>query len=153
MLSRFGSVWLFVTLWTVARQAPLSMGFSRQEYWGGLPCPPPGDLLYPGIKPGSFMSPVLAGRFCTTCTSWEANFSHISFAFSLCTVSHIFHIYVINASMEFYNYIFKGFKKWGKYLSVFYINLYIYHFHYSPFSFVHPAYDLLWFPLNLKVFL
>ena len=41
------------TLWTVAHQAPLSMGFSRQEYWGGLPCPPPGDLPNPGIKPRS----------------------------------------------------------------------------------------------------
>ena len=42
---------LFATPWTVARQAPLSMGFSRQEYWSGLPCPPPGDLPYPGIEP------------------------------------------------------------------------------------------------------
>ena len=41
------------TPWTVARQAPLSMGFSRQEYWSGLPCPPPVDLPDPGIKPGS----------------------------------------------------------------------------------------------------
>ena len=45
--------WRFVTLWTVARQAPLSMGFSRQEYWSGLPCPPPGDLPDPGIEPRS----------------------------------------------------------------------------------------------------
>ena len=43
-------VWLFVTLWTVARQASLSMGFSRQEYWSGLPFPSPGDLPNPGIK-------------------------------------------------------------------------------------------------------
>ena len=47
------SVRLFVTPWTVARQAPLSMGFSRQEYWSGLPFPSPGDLPNPGIKPGS----------------------------------------------------------------------------------------------------
>ena len=53
MISRFSLVWLFVTLWTVARQAPLSMGFSRQEYWSGLPCCPPGDLPNPGIKPRS----------------------------------------------------------------------------------------------------
>ena len=46
-------VQLFVTPWTTARQAPLSMGFSRQEYWRGLPCPPPGDLPHPGIKPRS----------------------------------------------------------------------------------------------------
>ena len=44
MPSQFSLVQLFVTLWSVARQAPLSMGFSRQEYWSGLPCPPPGDL-------------------------------------------------------------------------------------------------------------
>ena len=46
-------VWLFVTLWTVAHQAPPSMGFSRQEYWSGLPFPSPGDLPDPGIKPRS----------------------------------------------------------------------------------------------------
>ena len=44
---------LFVTPWTVAHQAPLSMGLSRQEHWSGLPCPPPGDLPDPGIKPRS----------------------------------------------------------------------------------------------------
>ena len=44
-------VQLFVTPWTVAHQAPLSMGFSRQENWSGLPFPPPGDLPYPGIDP------------------------------------------------------------------------------------------------------
>ena len=53
LLSCFSRVQLFVTLWTVARQAPLSMGFSRQEYWSGLPCPPPGDLPDPGIQPRS----------------------------------------------------------------------------------------------------
>ena len=50
----------------VARQAPLSMGFSRQKYWSGLPFPPPGDPPDPGIKPLSLISPVLAGRFFTT---------------------------------------------------------------------------------------
>ena len=50
VLSCFSRVWLFVTLWTVAHQAPLSMGFSRQEYWSGLPCPPPGDVPNPGIE-------------------------------------------------------------------------------------------------------
>ena len=45
-------LWLFVTPWAVALQAPLSMEFSRQEYWSGLPFPPPGDLPNPGIKPG-----------------------------------------------------------------------------------------------------
>ena len=46
-------VWLFATPLTVAHQAPLSMGFSRQEYWSGVPCPPPGNLPHPGIEPGS----------------------------------------------------------------------------------------------------
>ena len=45
---------ILVTPWTVAHQAPLSMGFSRQEHWSGLPCPPPGDLPNPGIEPVSF---------------------------------------------------------------------------------------------------
>ena len=53
MLSPFSHVQLFVTPWSVARQAPLSMGFSRQEYWSGLPFPTPGDLHDPGIEPVS----------------------------------------------------------------------------------------------------
>ena len=52
----------FVTPWTVVCQAPLSMGFSRQEHWSGLPFPPPGDLSNPGIKPASLASPALAGE-------------------------------------------------------------------------------------------
>ena len=55
----------FATPWTVAQQAPLSTGFSRQEYWSGLPFPTPGDLPHPGIKPTSLASPALAGRFFT----------------------------------------------------------------------------------------
>ena len=51
------------SLWTVAHQAPLSMGFSRQEDWSGLPCPPPGDLPNPGIKPTSPESPTLQADF------------------------------------------------------------------------------------------
>ena len=63
---------LFVTLWTTARQAPLPTGFSRQEYWSGLQCPPPGDLPQSSIKPTSLISPALAGGFFTTSTTWEA---------------------------------------------------------------------------------
>ena len=59
-------VQLFVTPWTAACQAPLSMEFSKQEYWSGLPFPPPGDLPNPGIKPVSLASAALAGRFFTT---------------------------------------------------------------------------------------
>ena len=50
VLNRFSRVWLFVTLWTVTCQALLSLGFSRQEYWSGLPCPPPGDFPEPRIE-------------------------------------------------------------------------------------------------------
>ena len=59
-------VQLFATLWTVVHQAPLSMGFLRQEYWSGLPFLSPRDLPDPGIKPTSLASPALAGRFFTT---------------------------------------------------------------------------------------
>ena len=59
MLNCFSHVLLFATLWTVAHQAPLSMGFSRQEHWNGLPCPPPGDLPNPGIKPAPPVAPAL----------------------------------------------------------------------------------------------
>ena len=55
-----------MTPWTVAHQAPLSMGFSRQEYWSGLPFPAPGDLPSPGIQPTSLLSPALASGFFTT---------------------------------------------------------------------------------------
>ena len=72
MLSRFICVQLSVTLWTVAHQVPLPMGFSRQEYWSGLPCPPPGDLPEPGIKPTSLTSPALASGFFITSASWKA---------------------------------------------------------------------------------
>ena len=72
MLSHFSAVQLFVALWTGARQTPLSSGFSRQEYWSGLPFPPLGDRPNPGIKPESLSSPALAGRFFTTGATWEA---------------------------------------------------------------------------------
>ena len=64
--SCFCHVWVCATLGTVAHQALLSTGFSRQEYWGGLPCPSPGDLPNSGIEPASLMSPALVGRFFTT---------------------------------------------------------------------------------------
>ena len=71
-LVRFSQCMLFATPWTIARQAPLSMGFSRQEYWSGLPCPPPGDLSDPGIVPKCLTFPALAGVFFTTSATWEA---------------------------------------------------------------------------------
>ena len=72
MLSRFSHVRLFVIPWTVALQAPLSMGFSRQEYWNGLPFPSPRALSDPGIEPMSLMSLGLAGGFFTTSATWDA---------------------------------------------------------------------------------
>ena len=57
---------------TAAHQAPLSTGFSRQEYWSGLRFPTPGDLPDLGIKPSFLMSPALAGWFFTTSATWEA---------------------------------------------------------------------------------
>ena len=77
VLSRFRCVQLFVTRWTVAHQAPLSTGFSRQEYWNGLPFLPPGDLPDPGIKPVSLVSPALAGGFFTTSTTCEAQSPYV----------------------------------------------------------------------------
>ena len=59
VLSFFSRVQLFATLWSVAYQAPLSMGFSRQQYWSGLPCPSPGNLPNAGIKPVSPAAPAL----------------------------------------------------------------------------------------------
>ena len=66
-------IWLFATVGTVAHQASLSRGFSRQEYWSGLPFPPSGDLPDPGIKPVSFVSPALASGFFSTSTTWDCS--------------------------------------------------------------------------------
>ena len=71
MLSRFSCVQLLATLWTTVRQAPLSMGFSRQGYLSGLPCPPPRDLSHPGIKLTSLASPALADGCFSTALSWK----------------------------------------------------------------------------------
>ena len=72
VLSCFNCVQLLATPWTVAHQAPLSLGFSRQEHWSGLPFPTPGDLPDPGIKSISLMPPAVAGGFFTTSTTLEA---------------------------------------------------------------------------------
>ena len=76
MLSCFSCVPLFVTQWTTTHQVPLSMGFSRQEYWNGLPCPSPEDLPDSGIKPVSLTSPELAGGFFNTSTTTKSYISH-----------------------------------------------------------------------------
>ena len=72
VLGRFSRVQLSTTLQTVAHQAPPTMGFSRQEYWSELLCPPPGDPSDPGTELTSLMSSALAGGFFTTSTTWEA---------------------------------------------------------------------------------
>ena len=74
MVNSFSPVRLFVTLWTIAQQAPLSMGFSKQEYWSGLPCPPPGDLPNPGIEP---VSPVLQEDSLSLCHWGNRLYSNI----------------------------------------------------------------------------
>ena len=74
-------VWPLATLWTAACEAPMSMRFYRQEYWSGLPFPPPGHLLSPGIKPTSPVSPALAGgwslyHWATWDLSWSQTSDH-----------------------------------------------------------------------------
>ena len=81
------NVRLFVTLWTVTWQALLCMGFSRQESWSGLPCPPPGDLPNPEIEPTSLTSPSLAGGFFTFSATWEA----------LSNCRTLYHTYLVTA--------------------------------------------------------
>ena len=71
MISRFSFVWFVAIPWTAACQTPLSVGFSRQEYWSGLPCPSPGDLSNLGIKLASLKSLALVGGFFTTSATWE----------------------------------------------------------------------------------
>ena len=82
MLSLFRCVQLFKTLWTMAHKAPLSMGLSRQEYWSGLPCLPPGDLPNPGIELASLRSNLhwqaFFFFFLTTSTTWEVLYSGMS---------------------------------------------------------------------------
>ena len=78
-----------MTPWTVARQAPLSMGFSRQEYWSELPWAPPGDLPNPGIEPMSLMSPAMAGGFFTTSSTWEAHWYWLHFPNNLVQFSSV----------------------------------------------------------------
>ena len=88
-------IWLIATLWTIAHQAPLPMGSSRQEYWSRLPYPPPGNLPDPGIESESLMSPALAGRFFTTSATWE-------------TLGVIYGLYYVEIC-SFYSYFLESF--------------------------------------------
>ena len=93
------------TLWAVAHQASLFMGFSRQDYWSGLPCPPPGDLPDPGTEPASLMSPALAGGLFTTSATREAPALYASMHKHVSTYTYTFtypHIYIYaHTSMGF----------------------------------------------------
>ena len=88
MLSHFHCVQLCETLWTIDHQAPLSMGFSRKQYWSGLQRPPPGDLPDPGIEPASLTYSALAGRFFTNSATWEAPHLSKDCGLSRCKTSH-----------------------------------------------------------------
>ena len=77
----------------VASQAPQTMGFSRQEYWSGLPCPPPGDLSNPGIKPVSLKSSTLAARFFTISVTWKAP-SYIISSVQFSSVQSLSHVWL-----------------------------------------------------------
>ena len=87
MLSNFSSVLFVTTLWTVARQAPLSMRFSKQEDWSGLPYPQPGDLPHSGIEPATLKSPALAAGFFTTSGTWEEFVLHLYINLETCSVA------------------------------------------------------------------
>ena len=84
----------FATLWTLAHQAPLSMGFYRHKYWRGLPYSPPGHLPDPQTKPISLLSSTLAGRFFTTSATWETQtWSSVQFNHSVMSDSLRLHEY------------------------------------------------------------
>ena len=105
MLSCFSRVWLLVTLGTVACQAPLSMGVSRQEHWSGLPCPPPGDFPNPGIEPGSLMSPALAGGFFTTWSAtWKAAYIYYTYIMhiTICVCRIYIYTFFLEYSLPFW---------------------------------------------------
>ena len=114
MPSHFSHVQLFVSLWTIAHRAPRSVGFSRQEYWSGVPFPSPGDLLTPGTECVSLRSPALAGGFFTTSATWEALINYVGYeaifwskhtynskmkeVYSLCTYIYMFLIQRVEGS-------------------------------------------------------
>ena len=115
VLSRFSHVWPFVILWTVVHQAPLSMGFSRQEHCSGLLCPALGDLPSPGIEPTSLMSPAQSGGFLTTSVTWEIQGSSYKI---LCTYLNSL-TYTLKIGFIVLNYISKTKQKkihWNQYL-------------------------------------
>ena len=118
VLSNFSCVPLFVTPWTVARQAPLSVGLSRQESWCGLPFPSPGKLPDPGIKPTSLLSPALIGMFFTPSATREAHY----FVVTLPNFSNFFSLKVNFAAI-------------GKDTPAFYWLVLVWYIFFHPFTF------------------
>ena len=125
MLSCFSCIRLLVTLWTVVHQAPLSMGFSSQEYWSGLPCPPSGDLPDLGTETASLISPDQAVGFFTTSTIREA--------LTLCKTLQI-HL-IISSELNFLNFCDTS-SNWQAISSI---------FNQSSFNYMYS-----WFPKNLE---
>ena len=104
VMNCFSHVWLFAIPWTIACQAPLSMGFSRQEYWSGLPCLPPGGLPNPGIEPGSLISCALASGFFTTSTMLTAIGHYFSLLYS---IPFVWLYNMVNTEMQCLDLCFK----------------------------------------------
>ena len=101
-------------LWTVAHQVPLSIGFSRQEYWNGLPFPPPGDLSDPGIEPEFPVPPALAGGSFTASATWEVPpHPHLPYPASLPQNTYLLLIFIICFSIvvSFLEYKQQGGRK------------------------------------------
>ena len=118
MLTHFSHVQLFATLWIVVCQAPLSMGFSRQEYWSELLCPPPRGLSNPGLKPTSLTFLALAGRFFATNATWEAPFylSFFSFTSSFLKSKRMNEV----KTQIIYDFSMERFSKGAQWILVFY---------------------------------
>ena len=104
VLSYSSCVWRFATLWTWSPPGSSVHGILRQEYWNGLPCPPPVDLPNPGIEPESLLSPTLAGGFFTTSATWEAQeilISDMNFLWYSLNLSLYFCFWLIQAIVNF----------------------------------------------------
>ena len=107
VLSHFSSVQLFATLWTVAHKAALSMGFSRQEHWSGVPCPPAGDLPDSKIKPVSLKTLSLADGFFTSNVSGDIFFLKVFFFSSSQNIQGIDLRYLFFRELSGYHYYHK----------------------------------------------
>ena len=124
LLSRFSYVQFFTNPWTIAHPAPLSLGFTRPEYWSGLPCSAPGDLPDPGIEPASLLSSALASRILFTSATWEAHTLYIkvyvSIAFSTSSGKIItFNILTSSICNAFTTQSFRVYSKGNKHYNVY----------------------------------